>query len=96
MARWFGRSARLSFQPWGTWAAACAPADAEATLDHIAHSPSMSIDKACRALAYHPRYSSLEAVFESLTWLVDHGQVNPSGHRLSFSEALSQGEYAFQ
>ena len=32
--RWFDRPARLSFQPWGTWAAGWDKADAEATWDH--------------------------------------------------------------
>ena len=82
VAAWFGQSARLSFQPWETWAAAWEPQDAQATWDHIAHSPSMSIAKATASLGYGPRYSSLEAVFESLAWLVDHGQVDVPGRRL--------------
>jgi nucleoside-diphosphate-sugar epimerase len=82
VAGWFGHAARLSFQAWDDWAAAWAPEDAQATLDHVSHSPSMSWDKAFRALGYRPQYSSLEAVFESLTWLVDNGQVNPAGNQL--------------
>ena len=83
VAAWFGQTARLSFQPWETWAAAWGPQDAQATWDHISHSPSMSIDKAAGALGYHPRYSSLEAVYESLAWLVEHGQVDAAGHQLA-------------
>jgi nucleoside-diphosphate-sugar epimerase len=82
VAAWFGQTARLSFQSWETWAAAWEPQDAQATWDHIAHSPSMSIDKATAALGYRPRYSSLEAVHESLAWLVAHGQVDAAGHQL--------------
>ncbi len=82
VAAWFGQTARLSFQPWETWAAAWEPSDAQATWDHIAHSPSMSIAKATASLGYGPRYSSLEAVYESLAWLVDHGHVDASGHPL--------------
>jgi nucleoside-diphosphate-sugar epimerase len=82
VAAWFGQPARLSFQPWGTWTAAWDPQDAQATWEHIARSPSMSIDKAARALGYRPRYSSLDAVFESLAWLVEHGQVDTAGHKL--------------
>jgi nucleoside-diphosphate-sugar epimerase len=35
----------------------------------------MSIGKATTILGYRPRYSSLEAVFESLAWLIGHGQL---------------------
>ncbi len=83
VAGWFGQPARLSFQPWESWAAAWAPADAQATWEHISRSPSMSIDKATRLLGYQPRYSSLEAVFESLSWLVSHGQVDTGGRPLA-------------
>ncbi len=82
VAAWFGQPARLSFQPWEAWAGAWGPQDAQATWDHIAHSPSMSIDKAAKALGYRPHYSSLDAVFESLAWLVEQGQVDAAGHDL--------------
>ena len=82
VASWFGQSARLSFQPWETWAGAWEPQDAQATWDHISHSPSMSIDKAVKALGYRPRYSSLDAVFESLAWLVGQGRVDAAGHEM--------------
>ena len=75
VAAWFGQPARLSFHSWDAWAAGTGPVDAQATWDHIAHSPSMSIDKATRALSYRPRYSSLQAVWESLSWLIANGQV---------------------
>jgi nucleoside-diphosphate-sugar epimerase len=84
VAGWFGRTTRLSFQPWATWASACAPQDAQATWDHIAHSPSMSIEKAANVLGYRPRYSSLEAVFESVAWLVADGQVDGAGRKMAF------------
>lgn len=83
VASWFGRAAELEFLGWQNWAKAQAPADAAATLDHISHSPSMSIAKAERTLGYEPRYSSLEAVHESLRWLIDHGRVNAGDAKLS-------------
>jgi hypothetical protein len=49
--------------------------DAAVTWDHIAHSPNCSIAKGRRLIDYQPRYSSLEAVFESVTWLIEHGVV---------------------
>ena len=84
VAKWFGQPARLSFQPWETWAAARDPADAQVTWEHIIRSPSMSIDKAVKILGYRPRFSSLEAIFESLMWLVDNGKVDTAGRRPAF------------
>ena len=46
--------------------------EAAATWDHIAHSPNCSIAKASRLLGYQPRYTSLEAVQESVAWLIEH------------------------
>jgi nucleoside-diphosphate-sugar epimerase len=70
MYRHFGQEPRLSFLPWDEWRKTVQEKDAEATWDHIAHSPSASIEKARRLLGYEPRYSSLEAVQESVDWLV--------------------------
>ena len=76
VAGWFGQPARLAFQPWDAWAAGWDAADAQATWEHVSRSPSMSIEKASAVLGYRPRYSSLEAVFEALSWLIADGQVD--------------------
>ena len=74
---WFlGRPARLTFVPWEQWRETVSADDATATWEHIARSPCHSIEKARRLLRYSPRYSSLEAVRESLTWLIDHGDLS--------------------
>ena len=83
VAAWFGQTARLSFQPWETWAAAWEPQDAQATWDHICPQSLDEHRQGRGLLGYQPRYSSLEAVFESLAWLVEHGQVDAAGHRLA-------------
>jgi len=70
MAAWFGQPASLSFAPWDAWRTTVSEAEAEATWDHIAHSPNCSIDKARRLLDFQPRYSSLQAVQEAVTWLM--------------------------
>jgi len=72
VAAWFGAKINLRFLSWDEWRNTVSKEDAAATWDHIAHSPSCSIEKARRLLVYQPRYSSLEAVFESLRWLIDH------------------------
>jgi len=75
VAGWFGEPARLRFLPWEEWREGVSEEEAEGTWDHIAHSPNCSIAKAGRLLGYQPRFSSLQAVRESLGWLVEHGEV---------------------
>ena len=75
VAGWFGQPANLKFLPWDEWRAQNTPEDAAATWDHIAHSPNASIAKAQRLLGYQPRYTSLQAVYESVQWLIAHDQI---------------------
>ena len=75
MARWFGREPKLKFLPWPEWKALQSEEEATATWEHIYRSPNSSIAKAQRLLGYQPRYTSLEAVYESVTWLIDQGIV---------------------
>ncbi len=72
VAGWFGQPAHLRYLPWEDWRTTVSEQEAIATWDHIAHSPNCSIAKAQRLLDYRPRYSSLQAVYEALTWLIDH------------------------
>ena len=76
MAGWFGRQAHLNFLPWEEWKSGVSGEDAAGTWDHIAHSPNCSIDKARRLLGYQPRYGSLQAVRESVGWLIENGLVD--------------------
>jgi nucleoside-diphosphate-sugar epimerase len=78
MAAWFEREPHLRFLPWEEWRAWSSEKDARTTWDHIAHSPHCSIEKARRLLAYEPLYGSLEAVQESVAWLVRMGRLDPS------------------
>jgi nucleoside-diphosphate-sugar epimerase len=71
----FGRSAQLRFLPWEEWRKDVSEKEAAATWDHIAHSPNCSIAKARMLLGYSPRYTSIEAVRESLDWLIEQGIV---------------------
>ncbi|MBB2687513.1 UNVERIFIED_ORG: nucleoside-diphosphate-sugar epimerase [Rhizobium etli] len=75
MSRWFGREPRLTFAPFDAWAEGQTAEDAEATWEHIARSPNCSIAKARRLLGYAPRYTSLQAVQESVGWLVGQGRI---------------------
>jgi len=71
----FGQRARLGFLPWEEWRHTVTEDEAAATWDHIAHSPHGSIAKARQRLGYAPRYSSLEAVIESVNSLIAAGVV---------------------
>jgi nucleoside-diphosphate-sugar epimerase len=75
MYRWFGHEPRLSFAAFDEWAKSQDPDHAKATWEHIFRSPNCSIDKGRRLLGYAPRYTSLEAVQEAVTWLIADGQV---------------------
>ena len=78
MAAWFGREARLQFLPWDQWKQTVSPEEAAATWDHIAHSPNSSIAKLRRLLGFQPRYRSIEAVQESVEWLIRAGMIKIS------------------
>jgi nucleoside-diphosphate-sugar epimerase len=78
VAAWFGQPAQLSFIPFEQWRATVSEDDAEKTWDHIAHSPNCSMTKARRLLDYQPRYTSLEAVFESVDWMIRQGMIKTS------------------
>ena len=75
VAGWFGQQAQIRFLPWEEWRSTVSEKDANITWDHIARSPNCSIGKASRLLGYQPRYSSLEAIRESLLWLFDRGVI---------------------
>jgi nucleoside-diphosphate-sugar epimerase len=75
VAAWFGQPARLRFIPLDEWTATVPERDARITRDHISHSPCCSIVKAESLLGYGPRYSSLQAIYESVSWLIDNGVI---------------------
>jgi nucleoside-diphosphate-sugar epimerase len=75
VAAWFGQEAHLAFMPWEAFKDSIEAEDAAQTWEHIAHSPNASIEKGRRLLGYNPRYSSLQAIKESVDWLVAEGIV---------------------
>jgi nucleoside-diphosphate-sugar epimerase len=75
MFAWFGQAANLKYLPWDAWRQTVSEGEAQATWDHIAHSPNASIAKARRLIQYEPRYSSLAAVQEAVTWLIDNQRI---------------------
>jgi nucleoside-diphosphate-sugar epimerase len=75
-AAYFGREADLEFLPWEEFRETVTDEQAEATYDHIEHSPNCSIEKARERLDYEPRYTSMQAVRESVDWLAENGVVD--------------------
>jgi len=76
VAAWFGQEARLKFLSWEEWRTTVSAEEAGLTLEHITHSPNCSIAKARRLLGYEPRYTSLQAVHEAVTWLIANGVIS--------------------
>lgn len=75
VAAWFGQEAHLKFLPFDEWKKTLPEGEATATWEHIARSPNASIAKAERLIDYHPRYSSLQAIYESVNWLIENGKI---------------------
>jgi nucleoside-diphosphate-sugar epimerase len=79
VAAWFGRQPVLDLVDWKEFEQRVGPAHAAVTRDHIERSIAASIDRSRSVLGYAPRYSSLQTLYESLRWLVDHDQVDVAG-----------------
>ena len=79
VAKWFRRDAVLDLVEWNEFERQVGPDHAAATRDHIDRSITASIERSRSILGYAPRYSSLDALQESLRWLVEHGQVDVAG-----------------
>lgn len=75
MFRWFGHEPNIKFLGWDDWKETVSEKEAGATHDHIAHSPNASIGKARKLIGYEPCYTSLQAVQEAVTWLIDNGKI---------------------
>jgi len=73
---WFGKTPRICFAPAETYLAQITDdALRELTRGHLVRSSSHSIEKAKRRLGYAPRYTSLEALYESVQSLLARGIV---------------------
>jgi len=71
VAGWFGKEAQLTYAAWNDWAKSWPEKDAQISWGHVVRSSNCSIEKGRRLLGYQPRYTSLEAVKESLFSLID-------------------------
>ncbi len=80
VAGWFGREARLELVDWPEFERRVGAEHAGVTREHVARSIAASIARAREVLGYRPRFSSLQALHESLTARVAAGEVDVGGH----------------
>ena len=70
VASWYGKKVQLEYLPWESWEKTVSEADAASSFTHLEHNPNCySIEKAQRRLGYQPQYTSLEGIYEAVTWL---------------------------
>jgi nucleoside-diphosphate-sugar epimerase len=76
VAGWFGREPVLELVEWAEFERRVGADHAEATREHVARSIAASIDRARGVLGYRPRFTSLDALRESLRRLARDGEVD--------------------
>ena len=79
VAAWFGREPAFDMVSWPEFETRVGAEHAGATRDHGHRNITASIDRAREVLGYAPRYTVLEALRESLHWLVANGHVDVGG-----------------
>src|SRR3954465_7597011 len=82
VAGWFGREPVLEFVEWAEFERRVGSGPATASREHVARGIAASIDRVRHVLGYRPRYSSLDALHESLRWLANNGHVDLGGQKL--------------
>ncbi|HEY2507917.1 MAG TPA: NAD-dependent epimerase/dehydratase family protein [Streptosporangiaceae bacterium] len=81
VAGWFGRAPVLDFVEWPEYERRVGAEHAAVTRDHTFRSITASTQRAREVLGYAPRFSSLDALHEALTWLAAHGRVDVGGQQ---------------
>ncbi|MFT4112640.1 NAD-dependent epimerase/dehydratase family protein [Silvibacterium sp.] len=79
MFRWFGHEPRLTFLPFEKWKQGLSETDAHSSWGHIMRSSCISIEKSRTRLGYSPRFTSIEAIKESVVALIASGKVSVPG-----------------
>jgi len=82
MYRWFGKEPRLSFEPFDQWRLRLKESDAHSSWGHIMRSSCVSIEKSRQRLGYRPRFTSLEAIQQSVAALIASGRITVAQNHL--------------
>lgn len=82
--RWFGREPRIAYRPFDEWLSTLPDEYKENTKGHIVRSSCHSMQKSRELIGFTPRYSSLEAVRESLEALTTNGNIQFSGLKIKY------------
>src|SRR5215471_1691576 len=82
VASWFGREPVLEYVDWAEFTRRVGAGHAEATREHTFRGIAASIARARLILGYGPRYTTLQALHEALTWLAANGQADLAGQPL--------------
>jgi nucleoside-diphosphate-sugar epimerase len=82
VAGWFGREPVLDLVDWPEFEQRVGADHAGTTREHVERGIAASIERARTVLGYAPRYSSLEAMRESVQWLTQHDQLDLGGAQL--------------
>jgi nucleoside-diphosphate-sugar epimerase len=85
VAGWFGQEPVLEFADGAEFGRQAGAEHAEATREHTFRGIAASIARARETLGYAPRFSSLEALYEALVWLVADGQVDVGGQQFQLT-----------
>jgi nucleoside-diphosphate-sugar epimerase len=76
VAGWFGREPVIDLVDWTEFERRVGAEHAGMTREHVARGIAASIDRAREVLGYRPRFSTLDALHESLRWLAGNGHVD--------------------
>jgi nucleoside-diphosphate-sugar epimerase len=76
VAGWFGRTARIDYVDWAEFERRVGREHATTTREHVGRSIAASIERARAVLGYAPRYSSVQALQESVRWLAASGRID--------------------
>lgn len=74
-ASWFGETAQLETVTWDHYRANTSEWYARESWGHLHRSHCFTIQKAKALLGYAPRYEPEEAILESISWSIEHGQL---------------------
>jgi nucleoside-diphosphate-sugar epimerase len=82
VAGWFGRKPVIDLVDWPEFERRVGAEHAGVSREHVTRSIAASVQRAREVLGYRPRYSSLDALHESLRWLAANDHVQLGEHAL--------------